>query len=97
MTIHGLFPPCCRFPAKIAFPSEDLPVLVEFSGGHGDTGILETGAKKFNIRRRACRRNDSVDRAGRGAAPTSLTVRHGLPVTVDRAPVFCHASAISLS
>jgi hypothetical protein len=30
--------------------------------GHGDTGILETGAKKFNIRRQASRRSDRSTR-----------------------------------
>jgi hypothetical protein len=48
------------FPAKIAFPPEDLPVLVEAIRGHGDTGILETGAEKFNIRPRPSRPCDGV-------------------------------------
>jgi hypothetical protein len=44
------------FPRKSLFLPKTCPSWLS-PPGHGDTGILETGAKKFNIRRRPFRRS----------------------------------------
>jgi hypothetical protein len=84
------------FPRKIAFPPEALPVLVESSGAWR---YRHFGNRREKIQYPApgVSRQRSVDPAGRGAAATSLTVPHGVPMTVGRALAFCHAVAISLS
>jgi hypothetical protein len=91
------------FPAKIAFPSEDLPVLVE-SPGAWQYRHFGNWSRKIQYLVPAGAPLRWVNRAGRGAAATSsewgcdlVAVRHGVPMTVGRVPAFCHATAISLS
>jgi hypothetical protein len=92
----GFFLLVVVFPRKIAFSPEDLPVLVE-SPGAWRYRHFGNRREKIQYPTPGVSPQRSVDPAGRGAAATSLTVRHGVPMTVGRAPVFCHAVAISLS
>jgi hypothetical protein len=55
------------FPRKSLFLPKTCPSWLS-PPGHGDTGILETGAKKFNIRRRPFRRSYGSTRLICGAA-----------------------------
>jgi hypothetical protein len=86
------------FLQKLHFLPNSLPVLVEGSAGMATPALWKAEQKnQYPTPTPAVSPSRWVKPAGRGAATISLAVRHGVPMTVGRAPVFCHAAAISLS